>query len=222
MDSQWPSIEMPRRYWKLSDVAYCETRESRCYIVLTQDYFGWRLSSFPTSTLFLSSMEFQAIPLAVIDRIVFSVSTPGHSASFSLHCTNCSEPLAFTVGLPYRWAEVLQRSGLSVIGAETFRLTSVKGFLRNYGWISWFAVYSAFWVLGSCFLTLARVPAAGLFLILTFALFPVFNLFLFLLLNLWKQRRTRLSDEEKSKSAPALFEGSTPKPPQGSPERNED
>lgn len=223
MDSrQWPSIVIPRRMWRISDVGYSETLGSRCYLVLTQDYFGWRSNFLPDFTLLFASPEFQAIPLAVIERVVLAVSLPGHSALLSIHCTDCAEPLEFSIRFPYRWVTVLQRSGLAVVGADDFRLASVKGFLLNYGYMAGFAACSAFWLVSTAYLTLARVRAADYFMYGGFVLLAMLNAIVFTVLHWWKCQQTRVKSEERSKSAPALFESNTPRSRLGSPERNEE
>jgi hypothetical protein len=158
-----------------------------CYCVLTDRYFGWRRSALPVNFRSFFPAEYEVIPISSIRQVEVTPLYYTSHANIRIYWDGAkAEPEVFEVGrvmTVHLWVTAFQKLGIAVVGAEEVSLTSLRGFLNNYGMWIWAGIFG----IGGFFTFALSGPNA----LRNAYFFNAFFAIATIVLLLWLRRRAR-------------------------------
>jgi hypothetical protein len=119
------------------------------YIVLTDNFLGWRSSALPWNFPLLFPREYSVLPLASITHVNVHVENLGTEKTVRIHYESGNgetELIELQVGWLHRWVRAFRILGIPVSGGEAVKLTTVRGLMNDYGWFFGFGILGFAWV----------------------------------------------------------------------------
>ncbi len=171
----------------------CDTDET-CYFVLSHKYFGWHPTLAPIDLPFCYPRDYNVIPLRLIEVAVFVYYSFLEGFLVEIHYrdpANELKKMSIGVVFAHRWVAALRRLGVHVEHPEMARLTTVRGFVNNYGTYLWFGFLAVMVCLSLGFGFAFAPTYLPLVLLIWVPLAPLINLVMVLLMSMKARRGNR-------------------------------
>jgi hypothetical protein len=151
MLQQFELVLIRRKDCILHDVACSWTLfpNGQGYVVLTEDFFGWRSSLIPWDHWLFFPKKYSIYPLASIIHVDVKVEHLGSMKTVRIHRETeggVTELIEFQIPFLHRWVSALRVLDIPVSGGEAVHLATFRGLMNDYGWFLWFPILGLAWM----------------------------------------------------------------------------
>jgi hypothetical protein len=141
-------------------LVYCETLRCHCTVVFTQTHLAWaplRTVALAPWVAMFRPRDYLGVEWRAVNAIDFEFRAPNHEKLIRIAWSPNEGDiggLEFTRIMQFNdWFVPFREVGFSPIGGNPFRVTSLRGFLVDYGPAAWVLLFA---VLGFLFFAFAR------------------------------------------------------------------
>jgi len=145
-------VAIPWKQCRLQDVASFPALGGTCYVVMSEQYFGWRPSTIPFNHPLFFPGKYFVVPITAIRCAGFK----GNWIEKSVYMTtDLEEVIEGEIGYPHAWLTAFDVLGIPVANRQLASLKTVKGFLATYQDLVWFLAIGPLFLI--CLIVAARM-----------------------------------------------------------------
>ena len=161
---------------------YCEFLQTNCWVVLTRDVIAWRPVAHALSVILFRPRRYYVVPWSAITLAEVECSPDGLRKRVRVHWDSASGrhgSLEFSHILYLNdWVRAFSKAGVPVAGSDQTDVSTVGGFLRDYGWTVWVAAialgaFTVSWFGHSIFTWYSLIAEVASLLLLWFVVWRV-------------------------------------------------